>query len=74
MGKEVIESNLLNDESYNYRDSMAKTIYGKLFNWLVGRINQSISMKMNAAAGKSLKFIGILDIFGFEIFEQNSFE
>jgi len=69
MGKEIIESNLQNDESYNYRDSMAKTIYGKLFNWLVGRINQSISMKMNAASGKNLKFIGILDIFGFEIFE-----
>lgn len=48
---------------------MAKTIYGNLFNWIVKRINQSISQKMNAKTTKNLKFIGILDIFGFEIFE-----
>ena len=53
---------------------MAKTIYGKLFNWLVEKINLSISERMNAKSGKNMKFIGLLDIFGFEIFKVNSFE
>lgn len=53
---------------------MAKTIYDKLFNWIVKRINHSIIHKMNASLGKPLNFIGLLDIFGFEIFALNSFE
>mmetsp|Transcript_45103 Transcript_45103/g.72092 ORF Transcript_45103/g.72092 Transcript_45103/m.72092 type:complete len:1517 (+) Transcript_45103:1288-5838(+) len=49
------------------RDSLAKAIYGRLFNWLVTRVNESFGQ----VAGK---FVGFLDIFGFEIFEHNSFE
>lgn len=48
-------------------DSMAMGVYGRLFDWLVTNINKSLD-------GKRGKFIGILDIFGFEIFDQNSFE
>ena len=48
-------------------DSLAKGIYGRLFDYLVLRINDSLK-------GDTGKFIGILDIFGFEIFENNSFE
>jgi myosin heavy subunit len=44
-------------------------VYEKLFHWLVARINKSL-----APNGKQSNFIGILDIFGFEIFKQNSFE
>ncbi|KAH9968821.1 P-loop containing nucleoside triphosphate hydrolase protein [Russula dissimulans] len=51
------------------RDALAKAIYNNLFEWIVSRIN--ISMK---ARGKTSQLIGILDIFGFEIFEENSFE
>jgi myosin-1 len=47
---------------------MAKAIYGKMFSWIVKRINDSISEKMNSKGGKKHKFIGLLDIFGFEIF------
>jgi myosin heavy subunit len=74
IGKDIIKSPLTIQESYNSRDAMAKAIYGKLFNWIVKRINDSISLKMNAKSGKNLKFIGLLDIFGFEIFKENSFE
>ena len=74
IGKDIIESNLSQEEAYNSRDSMAKTIYGKMFNWIVEKINLSISQKMNAKISKNLKFIGLLDIFGFEIFQCNSFE
>ncbi|KAF8078956.1 myosin-1 [Lyophyllum atratum] len=51
------------------RDALAKAIYNNLFEWIVSRIN--VSMKPRAA---SAHIIGILDIFGFEIFQDNSFE
>ncbi|KAG1885548.1 P-loop containing nucleoside triphosphate hydrolase protein [Suillus subluteus] len=47
------------------RDALAKAIYNNLFEWIVSRIN--VSMKARSA---SAQVIGILDIFGFEIFEQ----
>ncbi|XP_075757940.1 LOW QUALITY PROTEIN: unconventional myosin-Ia [Pelodiscus sinensis] len=52
------------------RDALAKNIYGRLFDWLVNRINQSI--KVNSSEQK--KVMGVLDIYGFEIFKDNSFE
>lgn len=51
------------------RDAFAKVIYNNLFEWIVSRIN--VSMK---ARSTTAQVIGILDIFGFEIFEDNSFE
>ncbi|KAJ6520123.1 myosin-1 [Mycena sanguinolenta] len=51
------------------RDALAKAIYNNLFEWIVSRIN--VSMKPRSAHSQ---IIGILDIFGFEIFEDNSFE
>ncbi|KAG6907267.1 class II myosin [Tephrocybe rancida] len=51
------------------RDALSKAIYNNLFEWIVSRIN--VSMKPRFA---SAHVIGILDIFGFEIFEDNSFE
>lgn len=54
------------------RDSLAKFLYGELFDWLVTRINEALVGK--AAPGVQVQFIGVLDIFGFEIFQNNSFE
>lgn len=51
------------------RDALAKAIYSNLFDWIVDRVN--VSLKAFPGAVKS---IGILDIYGFEIFEHNSFE
>eukprot|EP01133_Synstelium_polycarpum_P004385 gene4385-5131_t len=50
------------------RDAFAKATYSKIFDWLVRRINTSIEVKTKG------KVIGVLDIYGFEIFENNSFE
>ncbi|RMZ04032.1 hypothetical protein D0860_06561 [Hortaea werneckii] len=51
------------------RDALAKAIYNNMFDWIVQRINQSLRAKQQVAHS-----IGILDIYGFEIFEHNSFE
>ena len=51
------------------RDALAKAIYFNLFDWIVGRINASLK-----ARGSIANSVGILDIYGFEIFDKNSFE
>ncbi|CEP17067.1 hypothetical protein [Parasitella parasitica] len=53
------------------KDSVAKYIYSNLFDWLVGVINDSLSCP---DADKVKNFIGVLDIYGFEHFQKNSFE
>ncbi|KAM4702177.1 unconventional myosin-Ia [Discoglossus pictus] len=52
------------------RDALAKNLYDRLFTWLVNRVNESI--KVSEFQGK--KVMGVLDIYGFEILEDNSFE
>jgi len=49
-------------------DSISKGVYSRLFDWLVGRCNKALT------GDTSGKFVGVLDIFGFEIFDVNSFE
>ncbi|MCJ1445284.1 MAG: class II myosin [Stictis urceolatum] len=51
------------------RDALAKAVYYNLFDWIVQRIN--LSLRARGAVANS---VGILDIYGFEIFERNSFE
>uniref|UniRef100_A0AAQ5Z040 Myosin VAb n=1 Tax=Amphiprion ocellaris TaxID=80972 RepID=A0AAQ5Z040_AMPOC len=51
------------------RDALAKHIYARLFSWIVGRINHALK-----SAVKQHSFIGVLDIYGFETFDVNSFE
>jgi myosin-1 len=51
------------------RDALAKGIYNNLFEWIIKRVN--VSMEAKAASDNA---IGVLDIYGFEIFDHNSFE
>ena len=55
------------------RDALAKTVYGALFEWIVKRINSAMGADEHGQ-DKLLNFIGVLDIFGFESFDTNSFE
>uniref|UniRef100_A0A8D1NCN6 Myosin IH n=2 Tax=Sus scrofa TaxID=9823 RepID=A0A8D1NCN6_PIG len=52
------------------RDAMAKAVYGRTFTWLVNKINFSLVNK--DFTGKTV--IGLLDIYGFEVFDKNGFE
>jgi myosin-5 len=59
----------------NNRDALAKEIYARVFGYLVRRVNHSISNSADRAASTpSYLHIDLLDIFGFESFEHNSFE
>uniref|UniRef100_A0A671NXH9 Unconventional myosin-Ih-like n=1 Tax=Sinocyclocheilus anshuiensis TaxID=1608454 RepID=A0A671NXH9_9TELE len=52
------------------RDALAKAIYGRTFSWLVNKINESLANKDSTRK----TVIGLLDIYGFEVFDVNSFE
>ena len=54
------------------RDSWAKALFERLFNWLVEKLNETIK----PATGDNADFlnVGLLDIYGFEVFDVNGFE
>ena len=53
----------------NTRDALAKELYGCFFDWLVNVLNKSVDRPK-----ATRKTLGVLDIFGFEVFDTNSFE
>lgn len=67
--EEVITRTLDPVNAIGSRDALAKTLYSRLFDWIVEKINLSIGQDPTS---KSL--IGVLDIYGFESFKSNSFE
>ncbi|KAL7645004.1 UNVERIFIED_CONTAM: hypothetical protein RMT77_004828 [Armadillidium vulgare] len=68
-GRDVYIKPMTLTEAVFSRDALAKHIYAQLFNWIVLQVN-----KCFASHGKPFRFIGVLDIYGFETFEINSFE
>ncbi|XP_061874821.1 myosin-IIIa-like [Colius striatus] len=54
------------------RDSIAKVAYGRVFGWIVCKINELLAENVDPEV--ELREIGILDIFGFENFAVNRFE
>ncbi|KAL9967896.1 hypothetical protein ACROYT_G026203 [Oculina patagonica] len=69
-GNERMATPLTAAQAYYARDALSKATYRRMFSWLIQRVNDSIRVKKK---GKR-KVIGVLDIYGFEIFKRNSFE
>lgn len=67
--REVFLKPMTSEEAAFSRDALAKHIYAELFNWIVLVINKTLESN-----SPKHKFIGVLDIYGFETFEINSFE
>uniref|UniRef100_A0A6Q2Z6W4 Myosin IIIA n=1 Tax=Esox lucius TaxID=8010 RepID=A0A6Q2Z6W4_ESOLU len=66
-GETIVRPNTV-EKAMEVRDAMGKALYGRLFSWIVNRINTLLREDDNGLN------IGILDIFGFENFKRNSFE
>lgn len=75
--KSLIAIQLNPQKAMETRDSLARTIYDKLFTEIIASINvknRDNDYDTGSVAASSDRCIGLLDIFGFEIFGENSFE
>lgn len=82
----ILEMKLNADQAKNAMDAFCKYLYGEVFNHLIGRINGYAKEQTQAAQSQETRsrstrpgsspqpFIGILDIFGFEVMKKNSLE
>ncbi|XP_038590917.1 myosin heavy chain, fast skeletal muscle-like [Micropterus salmoides] len=69
VGNEYVTKGQTVQQVYNSIGALAKSVYEKMFMWMVLRINQMLDTKQPRQF-----FIGVLDIAGFEIFDYNSLE
>ncbi|PFH37755.1 myosin D [Besnoitia besnoiti] len=69
-GNNKVESRWTATDSEMLRASLAKGIYEQLFLWIIRKLNAHIEPK----GGAFDVFMGLLDIFGFEVFQHNSLE
>nr|pir hypothetical protein E02C12.1 - Caenorhabditis elegans [Caenorhabditis elegans] len=75
---EIVTKPLTKNEAVRSRDALTKMLYSHLFGWLVDKINEALNEKDKLDGTNQKKrpdrFIGVLDIYGFETFDVNSFE
>ncbi|XP_077902841.1 unconventional myosin-VIIa isoform X1 [Ictidomys tridecemlineatus] len=71
---ETVSTPLSMEQALDVRDAFVKGIYGRLFVWIVDKINVAIYKPPSQEVKNSRRSIGLLDIFGFENFTVNSFE
>ena len=76
-GRDEFVRNYTLEAALDARDALAKHVYAKLFSWIVSKTNKTLSYDSSKSHGDalpSIREIGILDIYGFEHFQKNSFE
>ncbi|KAF5288574.1 hypothetical protein FQA39_LY15353 [Lamprigera yunnana] len=67
---EKVMTHLNKEQAIETRDAFAKGLYGKMFIMIIDKINNVICQMKQ----RNKYCIGVLDIFGFENFDVNSFE
>ncbi|XP_016348660.1 unconventional myosin-VIIa-like [Sinocyclocheilus anshuiensis] len=72
--REIVTKPLSSEQATDTRDAFAKAMYGRLFVWIFTKINSAIHSPQTDETTYTRKSTGLLDIFGFENFPQNSFE
>ncbi|CAG7836490.1 unnamed protein product [Allacma fusca] len=73
-GGQVVRKQLTSEAGIYARDALGKAVYERLFIWIVNRINEAIRPVKNSYGTEKRSVIGVLDIYGFEILDTNSFE
>ncbi|GAB6033416.1 Unconventional myosin-Ia [Chamberlinius hualienensis] len=73
-GGEIMQKKHTVNEAGYGRDAFAKAVYERLFTWIVNKINSALLVKQQGKKFQKDIVIGVLDIYGFEIFDNNSFE
>ncbi|XP_028282689.1 unconventional myosin-IXb isoform X2 [Parambassis ranga] len=72
--KSTIVSQYTLQEAIMMRDSMAKSLYSALFDWIILHINHAMLNRRDMEESVPCLSIGVLDMFGFENLQTNSFE
>uniref|UniRef100_A0A3B5ALM5 Myosin heavy chain 11 n=1 Tax=Stegastes partitus TaxID=144197 RepID=A0A3B5ALM5_9TELE len=70
VGREVVQKAQTKEQADFATEALAKAVFERLFRWILARVNKALDKTKRQGAS----FLGILDIAGFEIFEDNSFE
>uniref|UniRef100_A0A8D3BTV6 Myosin heavy chain 11 n=1 Tax=Scophthalmus maximus TaxID=52904 RepID=A0A8D3BTV6_SCOMX len=70
VGREVVQKAQTKEQADFAIEALAKAVFERLFRWILSRVNKALDKTKRQGAS----FLGILDIAGFEIFEDNSFE
>lgn len=68
VGEEFVEKNMTAEQCTKLVGSAARTIYERVFKWLVAKCNTILKTDLERAF-----FIGVLDVPGFEIFDVRDF-
>lgn len=68
---ERIVTSLNGSQSASVRDSIAKFVYARLFDWLISVVNDSLAGEDGLGPLMAESFIGILDIYGFEYYADS---
>ena len=79
MGRETVTTLKSVDAANAGVEALVKAVYSAQFDYLIARINTTLGAGQAAsssavAAGAAGRFVGVLDIFGFEVFHTNYFE
>jgi len=69
VGKDFVKKGQNKDQVAFAISATSKSLYARLFDWVVGLVNDSLD-----TPNPRRQFIGVLDIAGFEIFELNTLE
>ncbi|CAK9017551.1 unnamed protein product, partial [Durusdinium trenchii] len=75
VGKDLVETPQREEQARAARDSLSKYIYSQLFAWAVETLNETLKVDPSSKTRThETQALGILDIAGFESFENNSLE
>lgn len=74
VGGETVVRQLKVEQAEDVRDATAKAIYNKVFSWIVKECNAQLTQDDGGGGLSDDTKMGVLDIFGFECFDENSLE